>query len=115
MRKLNRKVEKAKLKYAKQHGFHLTDFGVEAENRAMRKSSRADAKAFAWKNAMNKEFSTTNLSSLERKYINKGEQHLKKRNISTSSSMQSFYEVRSSKNCAKSRAAADLRERLTNQ
>lgn len=76
--KLNNKAEKAKMKYGNKSHMHLTDFGVRAENKARKKAARAEAKAIRWKRAMNKNFSAAKLTSLEKKYIDKGEAFTRK-------------------------------------
>ena len=114
MRKLNNRVDKAEAKYRKKAHMHLTDFGVSAENRAFKKAARANAKAVEWKKNMDKTFSDTKLSSLEKKYVSKGEAYMKKFESSKSSTMQNIYSNASSKNYAKSKAVADLRKRLEN-
>lgn len=114
MRKLNIKSETAKIKYGKKSGRHLTDFGVAAEDKARKRSARAEAKALKWKRAMDKTFSDKKLSSLEARYINKGEAYLKKIETSKYPKLQSIYSDMSSKNYAKSNDISDLRKRLSN-
>ena len=113
MRKLNIKSETAKIKYGKKSGRHLTDFGVAAEYKARKRSARAEAKALKWKRAMDKTFSDKRLSSLEAKYVSKGEAYLKKIETSKYPKLQSIYSDMSSKNYAKSNDISDLRKRLS--
>lgn len=103
MTKLNAKTEKAEAKYRKKAHMHLTDFGVSAENRAFKKAARSNAKAVSWKKAMEKEFSSTRLSQLEKKHISRGESYLAKNSS-----------IKASESRARAKEYADLRERLYN-
>ena len=101
MKKLQDKADKAKIKYGKKSGVHLTDFGVAAERKARKQAAREDANAIKWKRAMDKEFSTKKLSSLEQKYISKGESYMQKH--SNEKAMQMY---------AKGEELKKLRERI---
>lgn len=63
---------------------------------------------------MDKTFSDKKLSSLEARYINKGEAYLKKIETSKYPKLQNIYSDMSSKNYAKSNDISDLRKRLSN-
>ena len=114
MKKLNAKAEKAKIKYGKKSGVHLTDFGVAAERKARKKSARATAKAMLWQKAMDKEFSATKLSSLEKKYVSKGADYIKKMDMTSDANKQSSYSDKASKYYNKGDEVRNLRERLHN-
>lgn len=114
LKKLNNSADRSAMKYGRKAGFHFTDIGVWKENKARKKSARASARAIRWKRAMDKTFSDTKMSSLEKKYVSKGEAYMKKFESSKSSLMQNIYSNVSSKNYAKSNAVADLRKRLEN-
>lgn len=101
MKRLKNKADKAKIKYGKKSGVHLTDFGIEAERKARKKAARADAKAIAWQRAMDKEFSNKKLSKLEQNYIRKGETYAQKYGNEKASTMYS-----------KSEEIKKLRERI---
>ena len=62
---------------------------------------------------MNKTFSDKKLSSLEAKYVSKGEAYLKKIETSKYPKLQSIYSDMSSKNYVKSNDISDLRKRLS--
>ena len=109
---LNIKADKAKVKYGKKAGIHLTDFGVAAERKARKKSARATAKAIKWQKAMEKEFSATKLISLEKKYISKGEAYVKKFDAALDPKKQTAYSNKASENYNKGKEVKALRERL---
>lgn len=112
--KLNSKAEKAREKLYKKSGFHLTDFGVHAEKKARTKADAAAGKALKWMKAMDKEFSETKLSSLEKKYTQRGEAYLKKITDSSSDKQKTSYSEKASKNFAKSEELRDIREKTRN-
>lgn len=109
--KLNSKAEKAREKLYKKSGFHFTDFGVHAEKKARTKADAAAGKALKWMKAMDKEFSETKLSSLEKKYTQRGEAYLKKIVDSSSDKQKTSYSEKASKNFAKSEELRDIREK----
>lgn len=109
--KLNSKAEKAREKLYKKSGFHFTDFGVHAEKKARTKADAAAGKALKWMKAMDKEFSETKLSSLEKKYTQRGEAYLKRIVDSSSDKQKTSYSEKASKNFAKSEELRDIREK----
>lgn len=109
--KLNSKAEKAREKLYKKSGFHFTDFGVHAEKKARTKADAAVGKALKWMKAMDKEFSETKLSSLEKKYTQRGEAYLKRIVDSSSDKQKTSYSEKASKNFAKSEELRDIREK----
>lgn len=112
MAKLNNKSEKAKIKYGKKAGFHLTDFGVAAEKRARKRAARAEGKAIKWQRAMDKTFSDKKLTELEKKYVSKGEEYLKKIADTSDAKKQSAYSDKVSKYQSKRDEVKNLRETL---
>lgn len=60
---------------------------------------------------MDKEFSETKLSSLEKKYTQRGEAYLKKIVDSSSDKQKTSYSEKASKNFAKSEELRDIREK----
>lgn len=112
MTKLNAKAEKAKVRYGKKAGVHLTDFGVAAERKARKKSARATAKAILWKKAMDKEFSDVRLSSLEKKYVSKGAEYIKKKSMATDPKKQAAYSDKASRSYTRGDEYRDLRDRI---
>lgn len=112
MAKLNNKVEKTTEKFYKNAHVHFTDFGVAAERKARRKMDRATSKAMQWKKAMDKEFSNTKLTSLEKKYTSKGEAYLKKMGLASDENKRNSYSDKASKYNAKASEVRKLRENL---
>ena len=112
MSKLNNRMERAKIKYGRKSKLHFTDFGVAAERRAGRKAARAEGRAIRWKRSMDKTFSSKKLSSLEKKYIAKGEAYIKKVGLTTLSKKQTVYNNKATANYDRSSEYKKLREKL---
>lgn len=109
--KLNKKADRAREKLYKKSGFHFTDFGVHAEKKARSQADAAAGKALKWMKAMDKEFSETKLSDLEKKYAKRGEAYLRKIMDDSSDKQKSAYSQKASKNFAKSEEYRDLRDK----